>query len=293
MKRVLDLVFAALGLLLFLPGGLLIAAVLRFTGEGEIFYRQMRIGRDGRPFGLLKFATMLKNSPTIGSGSITLKNDPRVLPAGRVLRKTKLNEVPQLWNILRGEMSVVGPRPMTREDFGYYPPEVARRIVSVPPGLTGLGSVVFRDEETVIAGSPKHWLDCYKEDISPHKGELEQWYIDHQSLFLDLRLVFLTACVVFFPTSRFYRRLLPGIPRRPGDAGSTVGAGGIRPCPDGAFTDANPDPDAGFRVLPLQFPPGGDLLQGSGPGFAEVGDPRRRGVRRAPEPPHPFASRDP
>ncbi len=222
MKRAFDLLLSLVGLVIFLPFGLVIAAVLRVTGEGEVFYRQERVARDGQLIRVLKFVTMLKDSPKLGSGSITLKNDPRVLPVGRFLRKAKLNEVPQLWNVFTGDMSMVGPRPMTREDFGYYTPETARRIVSVRPGLTGLGSVVFRDEEAVIAASRKHWLDCYKEDVVPYKGELEIWYIDHASFLLDLKLILVTVWVVLFPASRLHLKLLPGIPETPVQIGRRV-----------------------------------------------------------------------
>ena len=114
MKRFLDIVCAALGLIVLLPLLCPLAILLRMTGEGKVFYRQERMGFGLKPFFILKFATMLENSPSLGSGDITLKNDPRVLPVGRVLRKTKINELPQLWNVLIGEMSLVGPRPLTR-----------------------------------------------------------------------------------------------------------------------------------------------------------------------------------
>ena len=155
MKRLLDLSLSLAAALVFLPVGLVIAAVLCLTGEGEVFYRQERVGRDGKSFGLLKFATMLKRSPSIGTGTITLKNDPRVLPFGRFLRKTKLNEVPQVLNVLKGDMSLVGPRPLTPQTFAFYSPEVQREIVRVRPGLTGVGSIVFRDEESILGRSPR------------------------------------------------------------------------------------------------------------------------------------------
>ena len=110
MTRIFDIFFSLVALLLFLPFGIIIALILRFSGEGEIFYRQERLGKNKKLFGVLKFATMQKNSSSIGTGDVTIQNDPRVLPFGSFLRKTKLNEVPQLWNILIGQMSIVGPR---------------------------------------------------------------------------------------------------------------------------------------------------------------------------------------
>lgn len=208
MKRLLDITAAGLLTLLVLPIGLLIALVLACTGEREIFYAQTRIGRDGRRFQLLKFVTMLKNSPNMGTGTLTLPNDPRVLPVGRVLRKTKLNELPQLLNVLKGDMSLVGPRPLAPQDFDCYSPEVRREIVKVRPGLTGVGSIVFRDEERVIAESDAPPLDCYRQEIAPRKGKLELWYIENQSLALDLKLLLLTAVAVVSPGTRLHSGML-------------------------------------------------------------------------------------
>lgn len=213
MKRLLDLFIAGVGLLAFLPIGVCIALGLRFTGEGEIFYRQSRVGRGGRTFGLLKFATMLKNSPNIGTGTVTVRNDPRVLPLGGFLRKTKLNEVPQLWNVITGDMSIVGPRPLTPQTFAYYSPEAAEAITRMQPGLTGIGSIVFRDEEAIFAKSTKPTHQCYREDISPRKAALEMWYFHHRSFWTDLKLIFFTVLVLVHPDARFLERWLPGIPR--------------------------------------------------------------------------------
>ena len=208
MKRLLDLSLSLAAALVFLPVGLVIAAVLRLTGEGEVFYRQERVGRNGESFGLLKFATMLKKSPSIGTGTITLQNDPRVLPFGRFLRKTKLNEVPQILNVLKGDMSLVGPRPLTPQTFAFYPPEVQREIVRVRPGLTGVGSIVFRDEESILGRSSRSAVDCYREEIAPRKGRLELWYIRNRTFGLDLRIILLTMVVVALPGSRWHERLV-------------------------------------------------------------------------------------
>lgn len=214
-KRFFDILFSLIATLLFLPFGIPIAIVLRLTGEGEVFFAQQRIGRDGEPFGLLKFATMLKDSPKMGTGDITMANDPRVLPVGRVLRKTKLNEVPQILNILRGDMSIVGPRPLTSKNFGYYNPEDQRVIGSMRPGLTGIGSIVFRDEESIIARSDKPVEQRYREDIAPYKAELEKWYYDHQGLATDLLIILVTAWVVFNPGSNIHWRIWKDLPEPP------------------------------------------------------------------------------
>lgn len=215
MTRMFDILLAAVALIIFLPFGLIIALLLRFTGEGEIFYTQDRMGKGGRKFGLLKFATMLKNSPSTGTGDVTIKNDPRVLPLGRILRKTKLNEVPQLVNILTGDMSLVGPRPQTPKNFNYFPPEGKDIILLMRPGLTGIGSIVFRDEEAIVASSGKPLEQCYAEIIGPYKAELEAWYYKKRNVITYLLLVFVTVWVIIFPRSEIYRRIWSSLPPLP------------------------------------------------------------------------------
>ena len=224
-KRGLDIVGASLAILVFLPFGLVIALVLRLTGEGEIFYRQTRFGHRRQQFGLYKFVTMRKDSPK--SGTITLKNDPRVLPVGRFLRKAKLNEVPQMLNVLLGDMSLVGWRPLPQEVFDFYPPELQEKLARLRPGLTGIGSIVFRDEESLLADVlPEEVQSAYRVRISPYKGALERWYVDHAGLWLDVKLILLTAWVVLFPQSRLHERLLPSLPPRPPNP---EGVGGDNP----------------------------------------------------------------
>ena len=189
MKRLFDCILSGLAILVFCPIGFVLAVILRFTGEGEIFYRQKRIGRDGKPFGVLKFATMLKDSPNLGTGTITKKGDSRVLPLGKFLRKTKLNEIPQLWNIFIGDMSIVGPRPLTKETRDYIPAEILDEIQDVQPGLTGIGSIIFRDEETIIHESGEDYHAFYRREIAPFKGEVELWYKENRSFFIDLKSV--------------------------------------------------------------------------------------------------------
>lgn len=213
MKRIFDIISSGLVMLAFLPIGLVLALLLRFSGEGEVFYRQKRVGRNGKTFGVLKFATMLKDSPNLGTGNITTKNDPRVLPMGGFLRKSKLNEVPQLWNIFIGDMSVVGPRPLTRDNWEYIPEHIRNQTKTLTPGLTGIGSIIFRDEETIIANSGQDYHTFYKNEIAPFKGELELWYLKNQSFLLDMKLIFLTAWVVVFPDSKLPGRLLADLPR--------------------------------------------------------------------------------
>lgn len=214
MQRLLDIVLSGLGLFVLSPLLVPIALVLRLSGEGEIFYVQQRIGQGGVPFGLLKFATMLKDSPNLGTGTVTLKGDPRVLPVGRFLRKTKLNELPQLINILRGDMSVIGPRPQTQRCFDGFLERSQAEIIKVRPGLSGIGSIVFRDEEELMHASANP--ECfYDEVIMPYKGQLEEWYVAHQGLRTYLLSIFATAWVVLVPTSGIAWRIFPGLPTPP------------------------------------------------------------------------------
>ena len=201
MKRFLDIVCAGAGLILLLPLLFPLAILLRVTGEGKVFYRQERMGHRHKPFFILKFATMLENSPSIGSGDITLRDDPRVLPVGRVLRKTKINELPQLWNVLIGQMSLVGPRPLTLNQFSLYSEDIAGVIAKSKPGITGVSALVFRDEERFLAGraNPREY---YSQILLPRKAKLESWYSENRTSLIDVIVLFLTACVVLRPSSR-------------------------------------------------------------------------------------------
>jgi len=212
-KRAIDIVVSASLLVLLSPLFLVVILVLRFTGEGEVFYLQKRIGYQNQYFRIYKFATMVKNSLNMGTGSITLRHDPRVTPVGKFLRLTKLNELPQLLNVLRGEMSLVGPRPFVDATFQAYPPHVQERVYNVKPGLTGIGSIVYRDEEGIISKSALPPADCYREVISPHKGALELWYQQHRSLWNDVKLLLLTVVAIVVPSGELVYRVFRGLPR--------------------------------------------------------------------------------
>src|SRR4030042_3205333 len=214
MNRLLDILFSLILIILFFPFGLVLAIILRLTGEGKIFYFQPRIGYQGTIFKLTKFATMLEDSPNLGTRDITLKGDPRVLPIGGFLRKTKINEIPQVFNLLKGDMTLVGPRPLTPSNFNLYPGRIKKEIVKVKPGLTGVGSIIFRDEESIISNSSKNYLECYRDEIAVYKGDLELWYIKNRNLALDLKIVMLTAWVLIFKDSKLPFRLLRGLPER-------------------------------------------------------------------------------
>ena len=208
MQRFFDIVFSSIALVAFSPLLLVCSLILKLTGEGEIFYSQQRVGRYQKNFSLLKFATMVKNSENIGSGTVTLKNDPRVLPFGKFLRKTKLNELPQLFNILFGDMSVIGPRPLATKQFSFYDDDTKKIIGSVRPGLSGAGSVIFRDEEEILSGKDINHDDVYKTKITPLKAKLEIWYVANKSIFLYFKLITLTIMVVLKPnmdTKKYFK----------------------------------------------------------------------------------------
>ena len=214
MQRLLDVFLSGIAIILLSPILAPIACVLKITGEGEVFYKQSRVGKRGSSFGLNKFATMLKDSPNIGSGEITIKNDPRVLPLGKFLRKSKINELPQLWNIFIGDMSIVGPRPMVPNTYANYPEKAQEILNTVRPGLTGIGSIIFRDEEILLDGREDP-IGFYNKNIIPYKSELEIWFVENNSLWLYIKTIFVTAWVVIFPASKIADRVFNGIPRLP------------------------------------------------------------------------------
>jgi len=214
-KRFFDVLLSLVVLLVLLPIFLPIVIALRLTAEGEVFYFQKRIGLNNKYFYIWKFATMLKDSPNIGTGSITLRNDPRVTPIGKYLRKSKINELPQVMNVLLGDMSVVGPRPLVDRTFNAYPAEVQQLVYSVRPGITGIGSVIFRDEEALISASAMPPHDFYEAYIAPYKGALELWYLKNRSLVTDLKIIFLTAWVVLVSKSQLPYKVFKDLPAKP------------------------------------------------------------------------------
>ena len=213
-KRFFDVVVSALVLIILSPLLLPIVILLRLTGEGYVFYYQKRIGFKNQYFNIIKFATMLKNSPNLGTGSITLRNDPRVLPMGKFLRMTKINELPQILNVLKGDMSLVGPRPLVDKTFNAYPEGIRYKVYDSKPGITGLGSVVFRDEEELISKSNMPPHEYYERYIAPYKGELETWYNNNKSFWVDSLIIFLTGWVILFPKSKLIYNVFQSLPQR-------------------------------------------------------------------------------
>jgi lipopolysaccharide/colanic/teichoic acid biosynthesis glycosyltransferase len=217
-KRFFDITFGLVAVLILSPLLIPVIIGLRLTGERYIFYLQERVGYKNKRFNIYKFATMLKDSPNMPGGLITTKKDPRLTPMGGFLRASKINELPQVLNILFGHMSIVGPRPVMPKSFDVYPEEIQKIIYNVKPGLTGVGSVIFRDEEQLLTkiknegGDP--W-EFYMNTLYPFKGQVEKWYQENQSFYTDFICIFLTAWVIIFPQSTLIYKVFPSIPNRP------------------------------------------------------------------------------
>jgi diguanylate cyclase (GGDEF)-like protein len=193
-KRALDVFAASIGLLFLSPLLVLVAAVVRWDSPGPVFYRGPRVGRSGKPFSILKFRTMYESPESYRGPHVTAKGDPRVTRFGRWLRSTKINELPQLWNVLVGEMSLVGPRPETPSVVEALPREVRDEILSVRPGVTSPASVLYHSEEELLAQS--NLMPGYFRNILPDKMRLDQLYVRHRSFISDLDVIFWTVAIL-------------------------------------------------------------------------------------------------
>ena len=214
MKRFIDIVLSVIVLILISPLFIPIVIILLLTGEHYVFYKHDRVGYQGKTFKLIKFSTMLKDSPNIGTKDITVRNDPRVFLFGRFLRKTKINELPQIINVIKGDMSIIGPRPLTPRNFDFYPVEAKKNIAKLKPGISGIGSIIFRDEEAILSTYKTSLDNFYKVNISPYKGKLESWYLIHQNTWLDFKLMALTALIIIRP-SVDVKIYFKDLPKRP------------------------------------------------------------------------------
>jgi lipopolysaccharide/colanic/teichoic acid biosynthesis glycosyltransferase len=200
--RLLDVLGAALGLLLLSPLLLLVGLAVRLQDGGPALYRAVRVGRWGRHFRLLKFRTMVVDAAKRGPG-ITVARDPRITPLGIWLRRTKLDELPQLWNVLRGEMSLVGPRPEDPRYVALYTPE-QREVLAYRPGITSPASLAFRQEESMLAG--EDWEKRYCAEIMPAKLAMDLGYLRRRTLLSDLQVIAATLSAVFFDRMRRSRK---------------------------------------------------------------------------------------
>jgi lipopolysaccharide/colanic/teichoic acid biosynthesis glycosyltransferase len=197
MKRLFDIVAAAAGLIVLCPLFAIIAVLIKWDSDGPVFFRQSRIGRHFRPFFIYKFRTMLSDAPAIGP-LLTVGDDPRITRVGRWLRRTKLDELPQVINILTGDMSFVGPRPEVERYVRLFRTEYAE-ILQVRPGITDLASLKYRAESTLLARSPKPEEE-YVTRILPDKLRLGQQYVRELSLGRDVMLIARTLAAVVSPT---------------------------------------------------------------------------------------------
>lgn len=216
-KRVFDFGVACIIALMLSPILIPIILLLRFSGEGEILYGQERVGYKQRRFKIWKFATMLKNSPNMGSKDVTLRNDPRVTFWGKFLRISKLNELPQLFNVITGDMGLVGPRPLMPVSFAYYSQEVQEKVYNSVPGITGIGSLIFRDEEQLVSSQTEfdNPHDFYKQRIYPYKGQLEMWYQSHKGFRVDFFILALTALSLIFKKNKLAYKVFKDLPPNP------------------------------------------------------------------------------
>jgi len=216
-KRFFDLIFSVIGLIVISPLFIPIIIASRLTAEGEVFYRQKRVGYKALHFQILKFATMLKNSPNMKGGTITMRRDPRITPVGHYLRITKLNELPQLLNVITGDMSFVGPRPLMPKSFSRYTKEVQSKVYDSKPGITGIGSIIFRDEEKMVTEAYENGIDpedFYDTVIFPYKGQVELWYRENRSLWTDFKILVLTALAIILPNQKLTDQFFDDLPER-------------------------------------------------------------------------------
>ena len=197
-KRILDLCISALGLVLLGPLMLILSVWIRLDSRGPVLYRGERVGKDGRPFQMYKFRTMVLEADSIGP-AVTYRDDPRITRAGKFLRRTKLDELPQLINVLKGEMSLVGPRPEDPSYVAHYDAQ-QREVLRVKPGITGLTQLEYRDEASMLEGAGTD--EKYLSWIMPEKLKLDLHYVQNRSLALDVKILWQTAITLLFRDRR-------------------------------------------------------------------------------------------
>lgn len=195
-KRLFDLIVTVPAMLVALPFMLIIAVWVKFGDGGPVLYVQQRVGKRGRLFGILKFRTMVVNSDSAGP-AVTAKNDSRITPVGRILRKSKLDELPQLFNVIMGDMSLVGPRPEVLEYIDCYPQAAKEKVLSVRPGITDRAAIEFRNEETLLANSSNPER-TYVEEVLPVKIDYYLQYVSNRTFLGDIRILLKTIMVVLF-----------------------------------------------------------------------------------------------
>lgn len=204
---------AVIAIVLTAPIMALTLFMLVLSGESSPILAQWRVGRSGHLFLFYKFRTMKRLKGADKGPSLTLANDSRITFLGRFLRFSKIDEFLQFFNVLNGDISFVGPRPLMPEIFKLYDKEDQQIIASVKPGITGLGSVVFRDEQAIMVNSAKSSEQVYKQQIAPVKALLETWYVENQSLLIDFKILVITVWSVLYSRTKLVYRLFKNIPR--------------------------------------------------------------------------------
>ncbi|MGH8610595.1 MAG: sugar transferase [Gammaproteobacteria bacterium] len=196
LKRALDVLGSAVGLFILSPLFLAIAIAIKFDSPGEVLFRQVRVGRDGRPFRIFKFRSMVVSAPLLGT-ALTVRADSRITRVGAFLRRCKLDELPQLLNVLAGDMSLVGPRPEFPEFMNFYAPEEREIILSLRPGMTDYAAILFRDESSLLDGTNDP-IETYRREIMPIKFAYYQRYSHDVGLLNDLRIIVATILLLAF-----------------------------------------------------------------------------------------------
>jgi lipopolysaccharide/colanic/teichoic acid biosynthesis glycosyltransferase len=193
-KRTLDVVVSVLGLLILSPVFAVVAAIIKLDSPGPVFFRQTRVGRGGRPFRIYKFRSMVADAQRAGT-ALTVRADPRITRVGRLLRRSKLDELPQLVNVLVGDMSIVGPRPEVPEYMEFYTPDQRAVLIAMRPGITDYAAILFRDESSLLDGE-RDPVDVYRRVIMPAKFACYERYSREIGVLTDLRIIVATGLVL-------------------------------------------------------------------------------------------------
>ncbi|NIO20293.1 MAG: sugar transferase [Candidatus Aenigmarchaeota archaeon] len=193
MKRIFDIFTSLVGLVIISPLILIASILIKMDSEGPVFFKQWRIGKDGKQFRVYKLRTMVRDADKI-SGQITKANDPRITRIGKLLRRYEIDELPTLINVLKGDMSIVGPRPEVPKYFKHYDNLKYREVLSVQPGITDLGTMTFRDEAKYLCGQNHEAI--YEKEILPHKLDLYLEYVHNRSFLVDLKIILKTIALI-------------------------------------------------------------------------------------------------
>ncbi len=216
MKRILDVVGSALGLLLLLPVLAVVAVIIKLDSPGPVFFRQERVGRGGRSFRIFKFRSMVVGAARTGT-ALTVRADTRITRAGLFLRRSKLDELPQLINVLAGNMSIVGPRPEVPEFMKFYTPDQRAIVLSIRPGITDYAAILFRDESSLL-DQERDPIDVYRREIMPAKFAYYERYCREIGVLNDLRIILATILLLVAGQVPHwlgveYRQRMPSLPR--------------------------------------------------------------------------------